>query len=295
MAELGLNAYRFSIAWPRLHPDRLRRRSTRPALDFYSRLVDELLEHGIAPVATLYHWDLPQRACRTPAAGPNARHGGCASPTTPTSSRRLLGDRVPTFTTLNEPWCSAFLGHASGEHAPGHPGPPTAYRAAHHLLLAPRPGRRRAASRYAPTPSCRSPSTRRTSGRPRPQTRDVRAARARRPDVATRSSSTRCCAGSSVPSSSRRPAHHRLVLRAADGDLRRSTRRSTSSASTTTTRTSSVPTPEPGTPRRCRWQTLPDVFLHAPPPPHTGMGWPSSRPASPSCWSTCAATTRACR
>ena len=132
MADLGLNAYRFSIAWPRVQPS-----GSGPAnqagLDFYSALVDELLAHGITPYATLYHWDLPQ---------PLQDAGGWAARDT---SYRLaeyaslvtghLGDRVPDVITLNEPWCSAFLGYASGAHAPGIRDTAAAIAAAHHLLL----------------------------------------------------------------------------------------------------------------------------------------------------------------
>jgi beta-glucosidase len=132
MADLGLHSYRFSIAWPRVLPSGGGAVNT-AGLDFYSRLVDELLAHGIAPVATLYHWDLPQAL---------EERGGWRSRETParfadyaTVVADRLGDRVPTFTTLNEPWCSAFLGHASGVHAPGITDDATAILVAHHLLL----------------------------------------------------------------------------------------------------------------------------------------------------------------
>lgn len=134
MRDLGLNAYRFSISWPRVLPN-----GSGPldlaGVDFYDRLVDELLEAGIEPWVTLYHWDLPSRW--------QQEFGGWAS-------RRIvepfveyavtvhaaLGDRVRNWATLNEPWCSAWLGYGSGEHAPGVRDHAQAARAAHHLLLA---------------------------------------------------------------------------------------------------------------------------------------------------------------
>ena len=126
MSALGLGAYRFSIAWPRIHDRR--------GIDFYSRLVDALLEHGIAPVATLYHWDLPQEL--EDAGGWTARDTALRFAEYAERVGAALGDRVHTWTTLNEPWCSAFLGYASGVHAPGRTEPAAALAAAHHLNLA---------------------------------------------------------------------------------------------------------------------------------------------------------------
>jgi beta-glucosidase len=133
MAGLGVHDYRFSIAWPRVQPTGSG--PVNPAgLDFYSRLVDTLLEHDIRPLVTLYHWDLPQALqdsggwLRRDTAARFAEYAGLVA--------ERLGDRVPAFTTLNEPWCSAFLGYASGRHAPGGQRAPDGYRAAHHLLLA---------------------------------------------------------------------------------------------------------------------------------------------------------------
>jgi beta-glucosidase len=132
MADLGLGAYRFSIAWPRVQPTGSGQVNQR-GLDFYRRLIDTLLEHGIEPWPTLYHWDLPQ---------PLEDAGGW--PSRDTAERfadyaavvhEALGDRVTRWTTLNEPWCSAFLGYATGRHAPGRREPAAAVRAAHHLLL----------------------------------------------------------------------------------------------------------------------------------------------------------------
>ena len=133
MADLGLSAYRFSIAWPRIVPAGSGA-VNQAGLDFYSRLVDELLGRSIAPIVTLYHWDLPQALQDL---------GGWADRDTAERFAEYtavvagaLGDRVSTFTTLNEPWCSAFLGHATGVHAPGMADNATALMAAHHLLLA---------------------------------------------------------------------------------------------------------------------------------------------------------------
>jgi beta-glucosidase len=131
MAALGIGAYRFSISWSRVLPGGT---PNQKGLDFYSRLVDELLEHGIAPVATLYHWDLPQDledAGGWPERDTARRFADYAE-----RIGRVLGDRVHTWTTLNEPWCSAFLGYASGVHAPGRTDPAAALAAAHHLNLA---------------------------------------------------------------------------------------------------------------------------------------------------------------
>lgn len=132
MKRLGLNSYRFSVSWSRVQPDG--GGPANPAgLDFYRRLVDELLENGIEPWLTLYHWDLPQPiedAGGWPARDTAARFAEYAS-----IVHGALGDRVRSFTTLNEPWCSGFLGYASGDHAPGRRDPASAVRAVHHLLL----------------------------------------------------------------------------------------------------------------------------------------------------------------
>jgi beta-glucosidase len=130
MRELGLQAYRFSIAWPRVVPTGTGA-VNQAGLDFYSRLVDRLLEGGIRPFATLYHWDLPQDledAGGWPERDTARRFADYAE-----RIGRVLGDRVHTWTTLNEPWCSAFLGYAAGVHAPGRVDPAAALAAAHHL------------------------------------------------------------------------------------------------------------------------------------------------------------------
>lgn len=133
LAWLGVDAYRFSVSWPRVLPTG-RGEVSESGLGFYDRLVDGLVARGIKPVATLYHWDYP-----------SALHA-----TTPWHDRgsvtafadyaevvaRRLGDRVDRWATLNEPWCTAFLGFASGVHAPGETDPARALAVAYHLMLA---------------------------------------------------------------------------------------------------------------------------------------------------------------
>ncbi|MEU7855010.1 GH1 family beta-glucosidase [Nonomuraea sp. NPDC049141] len=132
MAELGLRAYRFSVAWPRVQP-RGSGAVNQRGLDFYRRLVDELLSRGIQPWPTLYHWDLPQPL--EDAGGWPARDTALRFADYAAAVHDALADRVTNWTTLNEPWCSAFLGYATGEHAPGRREPAAAIRAVHHLLL----------------------------------------------------------------------------------------------------------------------------------------------------------------
>jgi beta-glucosidase len=131
--SLGLDAYRFSIAWPRIQPTGTGA-ANQAGIDFYSRLVDGLIARGIRPVATLYHWDLPQAL---------EDEGGWTNRATALAFAEYariigaaLGDRVHTWTTLNEPWCSAYLGYGSGAHAPGVTDPLAALQAVHHLNLA---------------------------------------------------------------------------------------------------------------------------------------------------------------
>ena len=133
MAELGLHDYRFSVAWSRVLPTGSGEVDPR-GLDFYSRLVDEILAKGIRPLITLYHWDLPQAL--QDAGGWTNRDTALRFADYAAIVAEHLGDRVPAFTTLNEPWCSAFLGHASGEHAPGLHDDAAALSAAYHLLVA---------------------------------------------------------------------------------------------------------------------------------------------------------------
>jgi beta-glucosidase len=132
MADLGLTSYRFSLSWPRIQPTG-RGPAVERGLDFYRALVDTLLEHGISPVATLYHWDLPQDL--EEAGGWPVRETAYRFAEYAALAAGALGDRVPVWTTLNEPWCSAFLGYGSGVHAPGRTNPADALKAAHHLNL----------------------------------------------------------------------------------------------------------------------------------------------------------------
>lgn len=133
IADLGLGAYRFSTAWPRVQPGGSGP-VNREGLDFYSRLVDGLLERGVKPVLTLYHWDLPQDL--EDAGGWANRDTAYRFAEYAEFMARELGDRVDTWTTLNEPWCSAYLGYASGAHAPGRADGAAALAAVHHLNLA---------------------------------------------------------------------------------------------------------------------------------------------------------------
>jgi beta-glucosidase len=132
MADLGLRAYRFSVAWPRIRPD-----GTGPVnprgLDFYDRLVDTLLARHIDPFVTLYHWDLPQAL--EDRGGWTVRETAEHFADHALAVHQRLGDRVRTWTTLNEPWCSAYLGYGNGVHAPGERDAGAAFRAVHHLLL----------------------------------------------------------------------------------------------------------------------------------------------------------------
>jgi beta-glucosidase len=133
LADLGVNSYRFSIAWPRVVPQG-RGSLNEAGLDFYDGIVDGLLERGITPMVTLYHWDLPQALQDA---------GGWANRDTTDhfvdfsrAVHRRLGDRVPYWLTLNEPYCSAFVGHLEGRHAPGIHDEAMAISTVHHLLLA---------------------------------------------------------------------------------------------------------------------------------------------------------------
>src|SRR5215469_4875238 len=133
MADLGLAAYRFSLSWSRVRP-RGQGPVNEAGLGFYDRLVDALLAKGIQPVATAYHWDLPQEL--EDAGGWTNRATAYRFAEYVAMAAQRLGDRVPLWSTLNEPWCSSFLGYASGVHAPGRQEPESALRAVHHLLLA---------------------------------------------------------------------------------------------------------------------------------------------------------------
>jgi beta-glucosidase len=133
MKSLGLRAYRFSIAWPRILPDGVGK-VNQAGLDFYSRLVDGLLEAGITPFATLYHWDLPYKLYE--AGGWPARSTAEAFVEYADVISHALGDRVKNWMTHNEPWCTSFLSYQIGEQAPGVKGDwRTAIIVAHHVLL----------------------------------------------------------------------------------------------------------------------------------------------------------------
>lgn len=131
MKDMGLQTYRFSTSWARVQPDG---GPVNPkGIDFYSRLVDELLGAGIKPWLTLYHWDLPQAL---------EDKGGWVNRDTASLFRDYalnvhdaLGDRVGVWTTLNEPWCSSFLSYTAGVHAPGRQSKQDGLAAGHHLLL----------------------------------------------------------------------------------------------------------------------------------------------------------------
>ncbi len=132
MASFGIDAYRFSIAWPRIIPTGTGA-VNQAGLDYYSRFVDGLLERGIKPIVTLYHWDLPQAL--EDAGGWPERATAEAFAAYASVVGEVLGDRVDTWTTLNEPWCTAYLGYGAGVHAPGRTDPVAALRAVHHLNL----------------------------------------------------------------------------------------------------------------------------------------------------------------
>lgn len=130
--ELGVDSYRFSIAWPRIFPRGGGQMNVK-GIDFYKRLIDELLQQGIKPAVTLYHWDLPQAL---------EDQGGWLTRDTAYFFRDYaarvfeeLGDTVDSWITLNEPWCSAYLGYGNGHHAPGKKSETDHLIATHHLLF----------------------------------------------------------------------------------------------------------------------------------------------------------------
>lgn len=134
MAELGVDAYRFSIAWPRVFPTGKGRPNPK-GLDFYKRLLDELDKAGIKPMATLYHWDLPQVL--------QEEYGGWVSRDVALYFRDYaayvleeIGERLSWVVTINEPWVAAMLGYGFGTHAPGIRDFKAAITAGHYLLYA---------------------------------------------------------------------------------------------------------------------------------------------------------------
>lgn len=133
MAELGLNAYRFSVSWPRVLPGG--RGAPNPkGLDYYDRLADALLAKNITPFVTIFHWDMPQ-ALEDLCGGFNGRDGAYYYADYAALLAERLGDRIRYWITLNEPWEHAMFGHFLGEHAPGRKNPWTYFRVAHHQLL----------------------------------------------------------------------------------------------------------------------------------------------------------------
>jgi beta-glucosidase len=133
MSELGLNAYRFSIAWSRVLP-KGRGQVNQKGLDYYRRLVDSLLARNILPLITLFHWDTPQ-ALQDKCGGFAGRDMAEYFADYAEIIVRALGDRAKHWITLNEPWEHAAFGHLLGYHAPGHHNPFTYFRVAHHQLL----------------------------------------------------------------------------------------------------------------------------------------------------------------
>ena len=132
IAELGLNAYRFSISWPRVQPDG-KGEWNQNGLDFYDRLIDGLLKRGIAPHVTLYHWDLPQALQDD--GGWNNRATCYRFAEYACKLAEHFGDRVAAIATHNEPFVASMLGNLFGIHAPGNNDPKLASQVAHHLLL----------------------------------------------------------------------------------------------------------------------------------------------------------------
>lgn len=130
--QLGLNAYRFSIAWPRIFSG-VGTKPNQKGLDFYSRLVDGMLERGMQPWATLYHWDLPQSL--QDQGGWTQRETVAAFVDFADVMSAHLGDRVKNWITHNEPWCTAMHGNLDGMHAPGNKDLKTALQVCHHVLL----------------------------------------------------------------------------------------------------------------------------------------------------------------
>jgi beta-glucosidase len=132
VAGLGVDHYRFSIAWPRVQPTGSGAVEAR-GLAYYDRLVDALLARDVAPMATLYHWDLPQQLedqdgwLNRDTAERFAEYAAVV--------HEHLGDRVHLWATHNEPWCAAYVGYGSGRHAPGRLEDGRTHLAAHHLLL----------------------------------------------------------------------------------------------------------------------------------------------------------------
>ena len=136
MSELGIRSYRFSISWPRVQPTGIGQPNAK-GLDFYKRLVEALREKDIKPMATLFHWDLPEALQSGPTgnAGWESRDTAYRFADFATIVYEALGDIVPTFCTINEPKTVVYVGYISGQHAPGVRSEARAWVAAHHLML----------------------------------------------------------------------------------------------------------------------------------------------------------------
>ncbi|MEX0860467.1 MAG: family 1 glycosylhydrolase, partial [Cucumibacter sp.] len=133
LRDAGFDAYRFSIAWPRLIPEGTGA-VNQHGIDFYDRLIDGMLERGIKPFATLYHWDLP--SALQDRGGWMNRDIALWLADYAALVQRQYGDRLHAISTVNEPWCVAFLSHFLGEHAPGYRDLRATARAMHHVLFA---------------------------------------------------------------------------------------------------------------------------------------------------------------
>lgn len=133
LQRLGVDAYRFSIAWPRVMNEA--GQPNERGIAFYKRLLDGMAERGIAAYVTLYHWDLPQHL-EDKGGWLNRETAYRFADYADLMTRRLGGGRVTAWATHNEPWCSAYLGYGNGHHAPGHEVPRWGVQAMHHLLLA---------------------------------------------------------------------------------------------------------------------------------------------------------------
>jgi beta-glucosidase len=131
MKTLGCKAYRFSVAWPRILPDGIGK-VNQSGVDFYNHLIDEMLQAGITPMLTLYHWDLPARLKD----GWLNRSTADAFAEYSVICAKFFGDRVKYWATINEPMCASFMGYSWGHHAPGINDPYKGLVAAHHILLA---------------------------------------------------------------------------------------------------------------------------------------------------------------
>ncbi len=201
MRRLGTNAYRLSVAWPRVVPGGDGPVNAK-GLAFYDELVDGLLEAGIAPSVTLYHWDLPQALQDRGGWPERATAEHFAEYASVVAAR--LGDRVTQFATLNEPSCSAWIGHLEGKMAPGLTDLTAAVRASYHLLLGHGLATQaiRAAAPGAEVGIVNNLSTVYAAG-DRPRTRPPPAARTA---TSTAGGSTRCTAAASRPTWSRRTA-----------------------------------------------------------------------------------------